>query len=185
MAHTTRPTRNNIDSLLNDWDADDEANFAKLFDEPLPVPEQTDTDDQTDLQTNFPVAQFGNCEIFVKHTVLGWTRYVANGNSEWRAATQGARTPTTSVTTTPVTLAGLDTLVLCNSGSAQAVTLPSVSAEAGRIIIIKQIGAGAVTVNRGGSSTIDGATTYAIPAQYGSVQLYSDGTNWHIVAKGT
>jgi hypothetical protein len=183
MAHTTRPTRNNIDSLLNDWDADDEANFAKLFDEPTPVPEQDDASDEGDIQASFPVAQFGNCEVFVKHTILGWTRYVANGNAEWRALTQSMKTPTTSLTGTTHTLGAVDTIVLCSNAAAQAITLPSVSLEAGRVITIKQIGVGAVTVHRGGASTIDGATTYAIPAQFGAVSVYSDGTNWHITSK--
>jgi hypothetical protein len=185
VAFTTRPTRNNIDSLLNDWDADDEANFAKLFDQPTPLPEQTDTDDETDLLTNFPVAQFGNCLVWVMHSTLGWTLYAANANTDWRALSQNMRCPRTSFNGTSGTLAASDTMVLCTNASPQTVTLMTAASAAGRIVTVKQLGAGAVTVDGNGAETIDGAANYAIPAANGSVQLYSDGTSWYIVAKGT
>lgn len=183
MALPTRPTRSNIDSLSNAWGAGTEGNFGILMDEPVPLPAQDDADDQADVQTNYPVAQYGLCTLWVKHSVLGWVQYESNGNSEWRARAQNERCPTTSITATTQTIAAGETMVLCSNALAQTITLPSVSAEAGRTITIKQLGVGAVTVQRGGSSTIDGATSYAIPAQYGTVQVYSDGTNWHIISK--
>lgn len=184
MAIPTRPTRSNIDSLSAAWGAGTEGNFGILLDEPVPWPIQDDADDQTDLQTNFPAAQYGSCVIWVKHSSLGlWIPYETNGNSEWRARAQNLRCPVTSITAASQTIAAGETVVLCSNASPQTITLPSVSAEAGRTITIKQLGVGAVTVQRGGSSTIDGATSYAIPAQYGAVSVYSDGTNWHILSK--
>ena len=40
-----------------------------------------------------------------------------------------------------------------------------------------------VTIDGNASETIDGATTYALSAQYQSISIYSDGSNWHVVAK--
>jgi len=41
----------------------------------------------------------------------------------------------------------------------------------------------AVTINRAGSDTIEGAASYSLPAQYDSVTLYSDGSSiWYIEA---
>jgi hypothetical protein len=49
-------------------------------------------------------------------------------------------------------------LVVCNRGSAMAVTLP-VASGSGRLIIVKNINTGTVTVDGNGSDTIDGDLT--------------------------
>lgn len=69
------------------------------------------------------------------------------------------------------------------SGGAFAVTLPTASSQSGKLFIIKKTDSSgnAVTVTRAGSDTIDGATTYALTAQYQSVTIISDGTNWNVV----
>lgn len=69
------------------------------------------------------------------------------------------------------------------TGGAFAVTLPAASAAAGKTLEVKKIdsSANAVTVTRAGSDTIDGATTYALSAQYQSVTLVSDGSaSWYV-----
>jgi len=75
-----------------------------------------------------------------------------------------------------------DYVIDCTSGTF-TVTLPASSGRTGRILIIKNSGAGTITVDGNASETIDGATTYAISVQYGTIQIMSDGTNWKIIAK--
>ncbi len=52
---------------------------------------------------------------------------------------------------------------------------------AGRWLVIKNIGTGAITVDGSESQTIDGATTKALSSQYDVLRITSDGLNWHIV----
>lgn len=75
-----------------------------------------------------------------------------------------------------------DYVIDCTSGTF-TVTLPASSGRTGRILIIKNSGAGTITVDGNASETIDGATTYAMAVQYATVQIMSDGTNWKIIAK--
>jgi hypothetical protein len=87
------------------------------------------------------------------------------------------------------------TNLVSSSGTAQAgfngvdstsgvitMTLPTAPA-AGTLIEVKKtdVSANAVSVARGGSSLIDGATAFSIPEQYQSVTLTYDGTNWLII----
>jgi hypothetical protein len=75
-----------------------------------------------------------------------------------------------------------DYVIDCTSGTF-TVTLPASSGRTGRILIIKNSGAGTITVDGNGAETIDGAATYAISVQYGTIQIMSDGTNWKTIAK--
>jgi hypothetical protein len=75
-----------------------------------------------------------------------------------------------------------DYVIDCTSGTF-TVTLPASSGRTGRILIIKNSGAGTITVDGNASETIDGAATYAISVQYGTIQIMSDGTNWKIISK--
>ncbi len=52
---------------------------------------------------------------------------------------------------------------------------------AGRRLVIKNVGTGTITVDGSGSQTIDGATTKVLSSQYDVVELVSDGANWHII----
>lgn len=69
------------------------------------------------------------------------------------------------------------------SGGAKTVTLPTAIGITGRHYIIrkKDSSANAVTVDGDGSETINGATTYALTAQYQSVSLMSDGAGWMVL----
>ena len=75
-----------------------------------------------------------------------------------------------------------DYVIDCTSGTF-TVTLPASSGRTGRILIIKNSGAGTITVDGNAAETIDGAATYAISVQYGTIQIMSDGTNWKIISK--
>jgi hypothetical protein len=75
-----------------------------------------------------------------------------------------------------------DYVIDCTSGTF-TVTLPASSGRTGRILIIKNSGAGTITVDGNSTETIDGATTVTMAVQYGTIQIMSDGTNWKTIAK--
>ena len=55
---------------------------------------------------------------------------------------------------------------------------------AGRRLVIKNIGTGTVTIDGNSTQTIDGATTKELSSQYDVVEIVSDGANWHIIFGG-
>jgi len=103
------------------------------------------------------------------------TAGIANG-----AVTEDKRTRSVANISTTSTISS--DINLCTAGAGGiTVTLPAVAS--GKMVIIKKVdtGAGTVTVQRGGASTIDGANTIGLYYQYESVTVVCDGTNWHIV----
>ncbi len=75
--------------------------------------------------------------------------------------------------------ADIDEVILANGTF--AVTLPSAVGLDGRMYIIKNIGAGTVTVNTSNSQTIDGGATASLNATNESMVVMSDNANWNIV----
>lgn len=69
-----------------------------------------------------------------------------------------------------------------SSGGTVTITLDSASAADGHRKTIKDeagsAGTNAITVDTEGSETIDGSSSVSISSNYGSVTVYSDGTNW-------
>jgi len=65
-----------------------------------------------------------------------------------------------------------------------SLTLPTAQAVSGRLIIIKDAGYNAttnnITIDTQGAETIDNAATFVINSNGDSVNVYSDGTNWHV-----
>ncbi len=43
------------------------------------------------------------------------------------------------------------------------------------------VSANAVTIDGNGAETIDGATTQSLPAQYDSMEVVTNGTEWFII----
>jgi hypothetical protein len=86
---------------------------------------------------------------------------------------------TTKTTTYPITVD--DAEVLCNATAAAfTVTLFTAVGNAGRMIVIKNIGTvNNVTVASAGG-TIDGEAAFVIPIKC-SMSVISDGSNWHIM----
>ena len=73
--------------------------------------------------------------------------------------------------------------VACNATSgAMTITLRAASGLTGYVVAVKKTdsSANAVTVDANASEQIDGATTQVISAQYTSLSLVCDGSNWHI-----
>lgn len=61
------------------------------------------------------------------------------------------------------------------------VTLPTAVGITGRIYVIKNSGAGTITVGTTSSQTIDGVTTQTLATQYSSYTVQSNGANWIII----
>ncbi len=80
------------------------------------------------------------------------------------------------------TLDNTDYFIDCTANTF-TVTLPTAVGITGRQCIIKNSGTGVITVDGNGSETIDGQTTWALPAQYDSITIMSDGANWKIIGK--
>ena len=68
-------------------------------------------------------------------------------------------------------------------GGAVTVTLASAMVAEGVHVTVNDeggaAGTNAVTIATEGSETIDGATSQSIGSNYGTLSLYSDGTNWY------
>jgi len=76
-------------------------------------------------------------------------------------------------------------LILVNNTANVTVTLPAASGNDGLFYIIKKISSAAntVTVDGNGTETIDGsATNTTINAQYKTLFIVCDGSNWYIVS---
>jgi len=89
-------------------------------------------------------------------------------------------------TSTSITPGAAVTWCVLGTGGASGITitLPSATYK-GKIYFIKKVdaGAGAVTVARSGSDTIEGATSVTLSSQYSSVTLMADGTStWYKIA---
>lgn len=72
------------------------------------------------------------------------------------------------------------------SGGAFTITLPAVATATGKILTFIRTGAGvnALTIDGNGAETIDGAATNAtMDAQYDSLTILCDGTEWFIIAR--
>ena len=87
------------------------------------------------------------------------------------------------------TLDGTHSTLLANATGNITITLPTAASsynstdDIGRIYRIKKIDADAdtVTIDGNGSETIDGGTTAVLTTQYESIDIQSDGSNWHIL----
>jgi hypothetical protein len=68
------------------------------------------------------------------------------------------------------------------SSGTVTITLPPAASGAGKVFIIKAVDVtNAVDVDGAGSETIDGNATYTFSAQYESIAVISNGTNWYIM----
>lgn len=102
------------------------------------------------------------------------------GSTRRTLATTGGRVRAFDIVTDTVNLNSTHNVVVCNKGTAMTVNLPAVATNAGREYIIKNKGAGVVTVDANASELIDSATTQTLN-QWQSTHLVCDGTIWVIV----
>jgi len=111
--------------------------------------------------------------------------YVLSGSVSFNSYTKLATAGTYPIPSS-TTIVGIDTATPI---APITVTLYSATVAAiGTIVVLKDEGGAAntdnITINPAGSETIDGAATIGITVNYGSVALYSDGSNWFIYARG-
>jgi hypothetical protein len=72
-------------------------------------------------------------------------------------------------------------ILTTSSGGNVTITLYAASGNAGKVVHVKKlVAANSVIIDGNSSETIDGATTQTITAQYTSLSLVCDGSNWHI-----
>jgi hypothetical protein len=88
--------------------------------------------------------------------------------------------PLTNRTSTYVVDMTTDCVVNCTSGTF-TVTLPTAVGIEGQYFIIKNSGAGTITLEADGSETIDGQLTKVMAVQYESYFVVSNGANWIVV----
>lgn len=110
--------------------------------------------------------------------ITSGTTVVSTGSGAIALATPGAY-PYTIVTGDAQKVLAVDT-----AAAARALTLPA--ATNAMFLMIKDVSGNAqtnkITISRAGSDTIDGASSYEIDANYGSVGLVSDGVaSWYVV----
>jgi hypothetical protein len=105
------------------------------------------------------------------------TKYLA-GDGSWAPISVLAPVPTV-VTKNANYTTTYGEFVICTANTF-TVTLPTAVGAQGRVIDVKNIGTGVITVDGAGTETIDGALTYSLLVQYQSVTLLSDGSNWVI-----
>jgi len=93
---------------------------------------------------------------------------------------QAALIPAYSAKTASYTLTATDYTVTLTSGTA-TFTLPTAVGITGKIYIVKNKGAGVLTIATTSSQTMDGSTTKTFGTQYGGMAVQSNGTNWDII----
>jgi hypothetical protein len=74
-----------------------------------------------------------------------------------------------------------DYLIDCTSNTF-TITLPTAVGIEGRTYIVKNSGAGTITIATTSSQTIDGATTKTLNTQYSGLTLVSDNVNWKVIS---
>jgi len=112
---------------------------------------------------------------------------IASDNTNWLNITP--KEPLVLSKTAAYTVAlgdGDDVTVLADgTAGAYSVTLYPAAGNKGRRITVKKTdsGSNAITLDGNASEEIDGATTYALAAQYDWVTLECDGAGWQIISK--
>lgn len=102
---------------------------------------------------------------------------IANGNIT--KLTQPIATVSTSTTLTNSQY----TIIADATAGALIETLPVAATSVGKILIVKKkdVSANTVTVKGNGAELIDGANTVVLSAQYASVTVHCDGTQWWVI----
>ncbi|TAH34092.1 hypothetical protein EYC59_03790 [Candidatus Saccharibacteria bacterium] len=107
---------------------------------------------------------------------------VSGGVPAW--GTDAGVTFATTTQTTNYTVGSSDTVVFANATSGNVtITIPAASGLAGYRFYIKRVdgSANTVTVQRSGSDTIDGMTSFTLDQQYTAFAVVSNGSAWYIL----
>jgi hypothetical protein len=101
---------------------------------------------------------------------------------ELETAVEAVSNMTATAQSTNYNAVDRDFILMTTGASDKTVTLPAVASSTDAVIEIKKVdsGAGNVIIDGNLSETIDGATTQTISAQYTSITVHCDGTEWWI-----
>lgn len=125
------------------------------------------------------VANYWSNAYITRH-YLNTTTYI-DGAISGQATVSGSLSLPIATKTASYTLADGDYTVIFNSAIGITATLPSATLMTGRVYILKNIGAGAVSIATTSSQTVDGNLSPAALAQYGTLTVQSTGSNWIII----
>lgn len=110
---------------------------------------------------------------------------LGSSSARWATTcTKGFMTDVETFTAVSDTLDVKNNVALCDcTSNAITINLPAASTASGLQYHIKKTDSStnAVTIDADGSETIDGAATQVINAQYQTLTIVSDGSNWHII----
>ncbi len=116
--------------------------------------------------------------VYIEDQTLGtnnqdpYAIFVAGGVSSFTGVAFAIVTKSTTYTVAPN-----DHTILCTGSF--TITLPTTGLKVGQEFVIKNIGTGVITVSS--TANIDGSTTYTIGAQYASINVQWDGTQYWII----
>jgi hypothetical protein len=111
------------------------------------------------------------------HYNSDYANYTTYNGISWAPVQQNhyiAKTATYSILVT-------DYVVDCTSGTFTA-TLPTAVGFTGKTFVVKNSGAGTITLATTSSQNIDGVTTKTLSSQYSGYTVMSDGTGWKIIS---
>lgn len=103
----------------------------------------------------------------------------------WDAIPPDALVAPTSVSTDYTATTDDEVLLVDGSGASLTIRLFDATASSGDKILIKKIDSStnSITIDGSSSQTIDGDTTTTLNTQYESLNLLSDGSNWHVLQR--
>lgn len=104
----------------------------------------------------------------------------------WTVSSQTSTITVTIPTSGSTTTGSARKLFLCNATSgAFAANLPAASTATNMVVSFKKTDstANAITITPNGSDKIDGASSFALSAQYDWLTLVCDGTGWNVMSK--
>lgn len=180
----SRPTRINIDSGAQSWEAVVNSNFQQVFDRPFAVLVFEGT--LAELELARPAASYEWCLAIVEYDGESTGNALAfSDGTAWRLASNWQLLNRHAIASSDsnVTVDDSHDVIITTSNDSQTVTLPEpTAANEGRRVRIKHRGEGTVTVASAGSgATIDGAADFAIATQYSSFEFVSDGvSDWMV-----
>lgn len=108
-----------------------------------------------------------------------------NGIKWASVSSLGKSVVTKSQADSPYTAAGEDVILFSTTGGASTINLPAAASNTGKLYYIKKTTSdyNVLTIDGNSSETIDGSTTTTLNTQYESIQIVSDGSNWHVTER--
>ena len=167
-----RPTKNDIDSGIQNWDGKIDDNDEALFNAPLPIHEHTG--DETDLQATFAAASYDRCLVWVNHTVHGWVLMTSDGTT-WQVLPPSRAYFTFTATASQTVAHGF---VKYTGTGTTDYDLLAAALWTGRTVLLRNDKtSGTMNIDPNGSENINGVSGGPLALAIGSsALLYSDGT---------